>query len=152
MFFGILLASNLSGFLGSICNSKCRLPKKKKAFTLHLPVNHLDQHLSGSVLLRQTLPADGVARWLVCNKIISPTCLSLFLIHDSSIFFRAFCQVIYNKKYDHIFRTYEEICTAQMEELLQHSPETQLIDTSYGHKHSSLLLIIAVSGNGILCF
>jgi hypothetical protein len=115
----------------------------------------LDQHLSGSLLQGKCFPlmvSPAIACWLVCNKIISLAFLSLFLIHDTSIFFRTFCQVIYNKKYDHIFRTYEEICTAQMEEFLQHYPEAQLLDTSYWHKHSSPLLIIAVSGNGILCF
>jgi hypothetical protein len=44
-----------------------QIAEEKKAFTLHLPVNHLDQHLSGSLLsLRQMLPADGVA----CNRLL----------------------------------------------------------------------------------
>jgi len=43
-----------------------QIAEEKKALILHLPVNHLDQHLSGSVLLRQMLPADGVA----CNRLL----------------------------------------------------------------------------------
>jgi hypothetical protein len=33
-----------------------QIAEEKKAFTLHLPVNHLDQHLSGSLLQGKCFP------------------------------------------------------------------------------------------------